>query len=77
MKATFRFDLDDEDDAESFVVFTQSKKTLAALYGITDLLRSWDKYGIEDKFKDDSLQDVINILRSKVHDIIREHGVDL
>ena len=64
--------IEDEDDSK-IKRMLNADNAYRALWNITNLLRSYDKYGGLDGSKEEA----ISQLRSEIHDILDSVGVDL
>lgn len=71
MKATFKFDLPEED--REFKIFSQAQRAQSALWDISQKLRSWRKYHNDFVDADDALDKIIN----EFYKIINEHNIDI
>jgi len=71
MKATFEFDL--PDDQHEYATMSQASKMQSLLWDLSQQLRSWQKYHHDFKDADDALDKI----RDEFYRLLNEHNVEI
>ena len=72
MKAVLEFNLDDEDDEETYKVYRDAVETRIAIEEFKQQLRRMWKY---EEFKTEAEHEIVDKIYDMFHDCMSEHGV--
>lgn len=77
VQSILKFNLDTSEGRDAHFRACKADQAYRALSEIEELMRKYDKYGLtEDMLKLD-LEELVNILRSEISEVIIENGIDL